>query len=102
MAVDDVARVLMTLDDAAFRERVVSGDSEALSGFDLTPEELELVAAAVTDQNDVAAFSLQGEQAATSQAVDYVRGNIQDPKLAEGFGNWLVSARDRPYQWGCY
>ena len=90
MAADDVARALMALDDSSLRERVRSGDPDALSAWRLTSEEAELVRNAASDDNEVLAFSLEREGSGAAKAADYVRGNIADPALADQFGSWFA------------
>lgn len=57
MSTEDVRRALKAIDEPEIRDRVASGDGSALDGFDLSPEERELVVDAAGDYPEVAGFS---------------------------------------------
>jgi len=109
MAVEDVARALMAMDDADTRRRLAAGDFGA---FDLTAQEQALVSAATpvlpdghpskvyVQREDVAAHGRRDDgdagfwPAGTAAAITYVNEELADPRLQAQFRGWTRAARD--------
>ena len=109
MAVEDVARALMAMDDADMRRRLAAGD---FGTFDLTTQEQALVSAATpvlpdghpdkvfVHAGDVAAHAKRDDgdsgfwPAGTAAAITYVNEQLADPRLQAQFSGWKRAARD--------
>jgi len=61
MAIDDVARCLMAMDDDGLRRRVAHGDVDGLDATGLTEEERELLVSAAQDDAETIGFGMQIE-----------------------------------------
>jgi hypothetical protein len=111
MAAEDVAQALMTMDDPEVRRRVSQGDFAA---FELTPEEQAIVSGATPvlpdghpskqlvafEPREVEAHSLKpGENSGywpegTARAIQYVQGELGDPRIQAQFRGWLQTRYD--------
>jgi len=63
VSVEAVAEALEAMDDDDLRGRLAAGDEAAVSGFELTPDEREIVIAAAGDYPEVEGFQFRRQSA---------------------------------------